>query len=128
MSLFSSMSLVEILLSTVIFLQLCLLAPKLFKMLYGLLGFFPFLSGLLHWIGGNGFIAKVLKSAASVVITLVAGLSGYYQGYNRGYDDAKAGQSRSWTASIWRMWNKDEKEKPSGGWLGRVFRHRKESA
>ena len=93
MSFIKSMSSFELLLSAVVLVQFCFLLPKIFKLLAGVLGVFPALSVIPHWFGGNSLLTKFLKSVFSAAITLIAVLSGYYQGYNRGYEDGAAGKN-----------------------------------
>ena len=89
----------------------------LFKMVFTWLGVWPALSALLAWIGGK-WIPRWVSALLSVLVTFLGALSGYYKGYNKGYDDALAGRSRSWTASIHRMFVKEEvQQDEQKGWF-----------
>lgn len=79
---------------------------RMLKGIFTWLGLLPALSALISWFGGKGFISRTIRTTLSVAVTCLAGLSGYYSGYNRGYDDAMNGRSRSWTASIHRIFEK----------------------
>ncbi|MBQ4430825.1 MAG: hypothetical protein II877_04930 [Synergistaceae bacterium] len=85
------------------------LVGAVFKTVFSWLGLWPALAAVIGWFGGNGWISRTVRSVLSVAVTALSALSGYCNGYNRGYDDAIAGRSRSWTASIHRMFFKQEK-------------------
>lgn len=119
----------ELLLIGIIIVQLCLSDSlwgtfkkigSLFKRIFTWLGLWPALSMLLSWLGGK-WIPRWLSTVLSGLVTFLGALSGYYKGYNRGYEDALAGRSRSWTASIHRMFEKKEEpqnsEKEKRGWF-----------
>ncbi|MBQ7196352.1 MAG: hypothetical protein IJS40_02975 [Synergistaceae bacterium] len=128
------LSRLEWLLIGIIVAQLCLsdsmwkLLKKFLKIIVSWLGLWPILSAVIAWLSGK-WIPRWISSILSVAVTLLGALSGYYKGYNKGYDDAVAGRPRSWTASIHRMFVKEEqkeeeqqveqKEK-SGGWFSGV--------
>ncbi len=79
---------------------------RMLKGIFTWLGILPMLSAIIAWLGGKGLISRIIRITLSVLVTCLAGLSGYYSGYNRGYDDAVNGRSRSWTASIHRIFEK----------------------
>lgn len=110
------LSYLEWLLIGIIIFQLCLsdtlrgMFKKIgwvFRKMFAWLGLWPALSVLLGWLGGK-WIPRWLNAILSGLATFFGVLSGYYSGYNRGYDDAMNGRSRSWTASIHRMFTKKE--------------------
>ncbi len=127
------LSRLEWLLIGIIAAQLCLsdsmwkllnIIGGLFKAAFTWLGIYPTLSAMLAWLSGK-WIPRWISSILAGLVTLLGALSGYYKGYNKGYDDAVAGRSRSWTASIHRMFVKekvqevqqDEQKEKSGGWF-----------
>ena len=80
-----------------------------FRKIFTWLGLWPALSVLLAWFGGK-WLPRWLNTVLSGLVTFLGALSGYYRGYNKGYDDAVNGRSRSWTASIHRMFTKKESQ------------------
>ena len=120
------LSRLEWLLIGIIIIQLCLssslwntlrLIGSSFRKIFEWLGLWTALSVLLGWLGGK-WIPRWLNAILSGLVTFLGALSGYYNGYNRGYDDAVNGRSRSWTASIHRMFTKQDGEKrPEKSWF-----------
>lgn len=91
-----------LLLIIIILIQNCFVFWKYLKPIFGWFGTLPLISAVVSWFGGSSIIARIIRATLSFATTIVASFSGYYIGYNKGYDDAVNNRNRSWIASIWR--------------------------